>query len=224
MARTYELKLRAERQEQTRQRIIEATIELHQTVGPARTTITEIASRAGVGRETVYRHFPDELSLGLACSGRYWERHPLPDPGSWSAEPTVVGRLRAALDATYAYHRETEAMMARALADSADTPIMRPYREHWERAAEVIAAAFHGDDQEHALLRAAIGHALAFGTWRSLTRDQKLSDAQAAELMLRLVAAGGTARLPGLAERGRSVLIRLELGSLPKWRGARRAT
>lgn len=182
VARTYKLKLRAERQEKTQQRIIEAAIELHQTLGPARTTITQIASRAGVGRETVYRHFPDELSLGLACSARYWEHHPLPDPAPWTSAATLAGRLRAALAATYAYHRETEAMMSRALADSADTPIMRPYHAHWERAADVIVA---GDS--HAMVRAAVGHALEFGTWRSLVRRQRLTDAEAIGLMLRLV-------------------------------------
>ncbi len=82
MARRYELKRRAERKEETRRRIVEAAVALHQSVGMARTTITEIAQRAGVGRLTVYRHFPDELALGLACSGRYWERNPLPDPTS----------------------------------------------------------------------------------------------------------------------------------------------
>ena len=80
MPRPYELKRRAERQEETRRRIVEAAIELHQTVGPAATTISEIADRAGVGRVTVYRHFPDELTLARACSGRYFERHPAPDP------------------------------------------------------------------------------------------------------------------------------------------------
>jgi AcrR family transcriptional regulator len=182
MARTYELKLRAERQEQTRRRIIEAAIELHQTLGPARTTVTEIAARAGVGRETVYRHFPDDLALGLACSGRYWESHPLPDAGQWGSLPTLSARLRAALEVTYAYHRETEAMMSRALADSDSSPIMRPYHEHWQRAAEAIAGR-----RTEPMLLAAIGHALAFGTWWSLVRDQRLSDAEAIELMLRLL-------------------------------------
>jgi hypothetical protein len=35
--------------------------------------------------------------------------------------------------------------------------------------------------------RAAIGHALAFSTWRSLTHDQGLSDADAVRMMCRLV-------------------------------------
>ena len=108
VTRAYELKQRAERQEQTRQRIIEAAIELHQTLGPARTTVTGIADRAGVSRLTVYRYFPDELALGMACSSLYWELHPLPDPEAWQSSPILAGRLRAALKETYAYHRQTE--------------------------------------------------------------------------------------------------------------------
>ena len=187
VSRAYELKQRAERQEQTRQRIIEAAIELHQNLGPARTTVTDIADRAGVSRLTVYRHFPDELALGMACSGLYWELHPLPDPEAWRSSPTLAGRLRAALNQTYAYHRQTEPMMRHALADSADTPIMQPYHEHWRHAAAVVAQAGPLGDPENLMLRAAVGHALAFGTWQSLTHGQELTDQEAIELMLRLV-------------------------------------
>ena len=189
MTRAYELKQRAERQEQTRRRIIEAAIELHQTLGPAHTTVTDIAERAGVSRLTVYRHFPDELALGMACSGLYWELHPLPDPQAWRSSPTLAGRLRAALEETYAYHRATEPMMSHALADSVDSPIMQPYREHWQRAATVVAKAGRRGDPADPVLQAAVGHALAFSTWQSLTRDQGLTDQEAIELMLRLVPA-----------------------------------
>jgi len=186
MPRSYELKRRAERQQETRRRIVEAAIDLHQTIGPARTTVTEIAERAGVGRLTVYRHFPDELALGRACSGLYWERHPLPDPEPWRSIADPYERLRTALREAYAYHRETEAMTSRALADAADSPIMAPYHDHWRRAADAVASAWRVRGLKRALLRAAIGHALVFPTWRSLVRDQGLDDEQALELILRL--------------------------------------
>src|SRR5918995_7154537 len=96
--RRYEKKARAEQEEATRQRIIEAAIGLHGTVGPARTTISAIAERAGVRRATVYRHFPDERELFLGCSGAWRERHPLPDPATWAAIDDPVQRLAAALD------------------------------------------------------------------------------------------------------------------------------
>ncbi len=87
VSRPYTLKRRAERQDETRRRIVDAAIELHQTIGPTATTISEIAQRAGVGRVTVYRHFPDEPTLARACSGQYFERHPAPDPEEWRSIP-----------------------------------------------------------------------------------------------------------------------------------------
>jgi AcrR family transcriptional regulator len=186
VARPYQLKRRAERQDQTRQRIIEAAIELHQTIGPAATSVSEIAELAQVGRVTVYRHFPDEATLSRACSGQYFERHPLPDPGRWRSIPDPEERLRTGLRETYAYHRTTEAMMTHVLADARDHPVMAPYHDHWRRAADVLVSPWRLRGQRRALLRAAIALALSFDTWRTLVREQRLSDEQALELALRL--------------------------------------
>src|SRR5512144_1674219 len=99
--RRYEKRVRATKEHQTRLRIIEAAIALHGTVGPARTTISAIAERAGVRRATVYRHFPDEHALLLGCSGTWRERNPLPDPATWAAIADPAERVEAALDALY---------------------------------------------------------------------------------------------------------------------------
>src|SRR6266571_1057191 len=130
MSRSYTLKRRAERQDETRQRIVEAAIELHQTIGPTATTISEIAQRAGVGRVTVYRHFPDELTLAGACSGRYFERNQAPEPSEWKEIADPAERLRTALSEVYAYHCATEAMMTHVLADARDHPVLQPYHQH----------------------------------------------------------------------------------------------
>jgi AcrR family transcriptional regulator len=186
MSRPYRLGQRAEQQEETRRRIVEAAVDLHGTVGMAQTTVTDIAARAGVGRQTVYRHFPDELSLVRACSGLYWERNPLPDPEPWRGIADPDERYRVALTGSYAYHRRTEAMISRALADVADHPIMREYHDHWRRAADVVASAWRVRGRRRSLLRAAVGHAIVFPTWHSLVRQQGLTDRQAVDVMLRL--------------------------------------
>jgi AcrR family transcriptional regulator len=187
MARSYRLKRRAERQDQTRQRIIDATIELHQTIGPAATTVTDIAERAGVGRVTVYRHFPDEPTLARACSGQYFERHPAPDLAGWKVIKDPDERLRRALRETYEYHRATEAMMTRVLADARDHEVMAPYHEYWRHATDALLTPFQARGTRRALLRAGIALALSFDTWRTLVRDQGLSDAHAVDVARGLV-------------------------------------
>ena len=188
MPRKYELKKRAESQAETRRRIVEAAIELHQTLGPTATTVTEIADRAGVGRVTVYRHFPDEPSLARACSGTYFERNPAPDPGGWAAIADHGERLRTALAEVYAYHRATEAMMSRVLGEARDHEVLAPYHAHWRRATEVLARPWRARGRRLALLRAGIALALSFETWRTLVREQRLTEAQAVEVAARLAA------------------------------------
>ena len=187
MARRYEQKARAESQEKTKQRIVEAAIHLHETLGPARTTITAIAEQAGVGRLTVYRHFPQESDLFAACSSAYWERNPAPDPRRWRNIPDAAQRLRVALEETYSYHRQTALMISRVLADVGGQPHMAPYHEHWRNAADIVVTGWSGRSRVRRMSRAAVGHALSFSTWESLTNDQGLSDREAIELMMCLV-------------------------------------
>jgi len=186
VSRPYTLKRRAERQDETRQRIVDAAIELHQTIGPTATTISEIAQRAGVGRVTVYRHFPDELTLARACSGQYFERHPAPDPEEWRSIAEPEERLRHALCETYAYHRATQRMISHVLADARGHAVMAPYHEHWRRAVDVLLEPWPACGRQRTALRAAIALALGFDTWRTLSEEHGLSDRRAAELMLRL--------------------------------------
>ncbi len=186
MARRYQLKRRAERQDETRHRIVEAAVTLHGSIGMAQTTVTQIAERAGVGRQTVYRHFPDALTLVRACSGLYWERNPLPDPEQWRSVVDPHERFRTALRESYAYHRRTEAMIGHAFTDAPDHPIMQDYHDHWQHAADIVASAWRLRGRRRSLLRAGIGHAIVFPTWLSLVRDQGLTDQQAIALMERL--------------------------------------
>src|SRR4051794_10665805 len=104
MTRGYTLKRRAEQQAETRLRIVEAAVELHGELGPALTTLSMVAERAGVQRHTLYAHFPDERSLFMACSGLALERNPLPDPSGWRTIADRNTRLRTGLAAIYAWY------------------------------------------------------------------------------------------------------------------------
>jgi AcrR family transcriptional regulator len=166
------MKRRARRQEETRRRIVE----LHKTVGMARTTISAIAEKAGVQRLTVYRHFPDERALFSACTGHWRAANPPPDPASWTQVADPQERLRVAFSEVYAYHRRTEPMMANVIRDVQVHPLTRemaePYFRHWERMRCVLATGWGVEDERLGLLLAALAHALDFQTWRSLVRQQ----------------------------------------------------
>jgi len=175
MARSYTLKRRAERVAETRQRIIDATVELHTTLGPGRTPVTAIAERAGVQRHTVYAHFPDTSSLFAACTAHWATLHPFPDPRR-------LEELGDALDAVYAWYASVEDDLAlferdaEAIAE-VDIPSVRVLAEHRRRLGR-------GRSPNE---RAAIGHAFEFETWRSLVRRQGLSRRAAVDLMVRLI-------------------------------------
>src|SRR5689334_8017173 len=115
--RPYRKRARAAHEQATRTRVIDAAIALHGTVGPARTTISAIAERAGVRRATVYRHFPDERALFLGCSGTWGERNPVPDPAGWVDIADPGERLETALVALYAWYEQVEPMLSAVLRD-----------------------------------------------------------------------------------------------------------
>jgi AcrR family transcriptional regulator len=179
------------RRDRTRQRIVEATVEMHETVGTARTTISAIAEKAGVQRLTVYRHFPDERALFRACSGHWNAANPPPDPASWTQISEPEARLGSALAEVYAYHRRTEPMMSNVVRDAQVHPLTRemaePYFQHWERMRYVLATGWGVGDERLALLLGTLGHALDFQTWSSLVRQQGLSDEQAVGAMVGMV-------------------------------------
>jgi len=196
----YELKKRAERQEETRLRIARAALELHESVGPALTTRSAIANRAGVTRPTVYAHFPDDLSLGKACSSLGLSENPLPDPGRWEEISDPEERLRSALSDLYSYFRRGERLWANILRDQellyatgdpealeADAVIMGPILSHWDRMKETIAAGWGPSEELPRLVLGAIGLALDFKAWRSMVRTQGMSNEQAIELMVGMV-------------------------------------
>jgi AcrR family transcriptional regulator len=189
MARKYEMKARARQVEETRRKIAAAAAELHGSVGPARTTISAVAERAGVERLTVYRHFPDEAALFRACSGLWLEENPPPDPSRWSAEDPGE-RLRAALSDLYAWYRRNARMMENSYRDLPLVDGLRGPMEEWEAYLDVVRGALlRGQGvrgKRRSRLAAAVGHALDFRAWASLAR-QGLDDAEAVDLMVELV-------------------------------------
>jgi AcrR family transcriptional regulator len=186
--RPYRKARRAELEGETRLRITESAVALHGTLGPSRTSMSAVAEHAGVRRSTLYRHFPDEEALFDACSAHWRAANPPPDIAAWAGIEDPDARLRAALEAMYAYYRQTDAMLANLLRD-AELPVVGARMAGFLEYLEAIRGVLLRGRPRRRTVRATIGHALAFATWRSLARDQQLDDARAVELMCRLVAA-----------------------------------
>jgi AcrR family transcriptional regulator len=167
------LKQRAEQMDETRRRITEAAVELHGTVGPAQTTVSAIAERAGVQRLTVYRHFPDEHAIFAACSSHWIAQHPPPDPSAWVARADAQGRLELALGELYDYYARTAAMWERVLRDAPVVPALQAPVAGWyaylDGARDALAEGWRARGGRRDLVRLAIRHAIDFATWASLT-------------------------------------------------------
>ena len=186
MTRTYTLKKRAEQQAETRQRIVEAAVELHSSVGPAHTTFSMVAERAGVQRHTLYAHFPDERSLLMACSGLTQERYPPPDAGPWRTIEDRHERLRVGLAAIYGWFERNAERAACVLRDAEYHQLTReisrlrlgPPMAAWR---EVLGENLSPKQ------RAMLHLALSFYTWRTLVRDAGLNQVDAAEAMVQAI-------------------------------------
>jgi AcrR family transcriptional regulator len=184
------MRRRAERQAETRQRIVEAAVDLHGSVCPARTTFSMVAERAGVQRHTLYAHFPDERSLYLACSGLAFERDPMPAAEALRAIADRGGRLRAGLAALYAWYERNAELVASVLSDAEHDALLREIQAMRVGPAmaayhEVLGTALKPGQ------RAMLELALSFFTWRTLARDVGLPSPAAAEAMAQAIECAG---------------------------------
>jgi AcrR family transcriptional regulator len=201
VSRPYTQKKRAEQVSETRRRIVEAAVELHGKVGPAATTFSMIADRAGVQRHTLYAHFPDERSLLLACSGMTLERDPLPDATPWGAIEDPRERLRRGLSELYAWYARNAELVACVLRDAerhAPTREIAGLRFGPPMAAcrGVLGAAL--TPRQHALLALA----LDFHAWRTLADQARLSPGAAAEVLVEAIVPSSSSRPAGHRRAG----------------------
>jgi len=185
--RPYRLKQRALRQDETRQRIVDATVKLHTTLGPARTTVKAIAESAGVERLTVYRHFPDVDSLFEACTARGRLLWPPPQPAVWASIADPRARLKTALRDVYGYYQRRGDGIAVILRDFKSLPAWQQEALGAQQKEMIKVLMRDWPDRSGRLLRAALGHAINFHTYRSLVHDQGLKIEEAVELVMQFV-------------------------------------
>jgi AcrR family transcriptional regulator len=178
--RGYRLAKRAFKQEETRLRIVAAAVDLHSSVGPALTTVSQIAERAGVQRHTYYAHFPDERSLFLACSALAMERDPLPEIERLRAIPAGHERVARGLEQIYGWYARNRQHAACVLRDADRHALTREMVElriapTFRQAEEIMGEGLNVTSQT------LLGVALDFPCWRKLSETH--SAARAARLM-----------------------------------------
>jgi AcrR family transcriptional regulator len=171
-------------------------------VGPARTTVVEIADRAQVSRPTVYSHFPDERSLMTACSRHWLLANPRPDTAAWKQIADPRTRLRTALEQLYAYYAPRERMLSNVLRDSELLPslseaLQETIGSYLQAATETLATGWESRQRSRRKQLAVLRLALHFHTWQALTSSSGLTNKEAARLMASLVeAASAGAKSP----------------------------
>jgi AcrR family transcriptional regulator len=187
----YRLARRADRMAETRRRITGAAVQLHQELGPLATSVAAIADRAGVGRPTVYAHFPDEETLFAACTAHYFGLHPPPDLGTWVRVADPAARLVRGLTELYRYWAEIEPMAGAVLRDHRVAPdrVGTGLVSFMDRCREILAQGWPSDGVAARDLRAAVGHAVRFETWHSLVVDEGLPERAAVQIMAGMVLA-----------------------------------
>src|SRR5262245_35901247 len=189
--RGYILRARAEQVAETHARIIAAIMELHGEVGPRNTTISASAARAGVERLTVYRHFEDEAAMFAACSHRYLELNPPPDPMAWEGEPEPARRVQRGLEDLYAFFSRTSSMFEKIYRDvgeyAALKQIMDQFDAHLRKLADALASAWPGDNNA-AWRQVILRHAAKFATWQSL-HAEGVDDRQKIALIIQWLSA-----------------------------------
>jgi AcrR family transcriptional regulator len=190
--RTYRMRRRQETVDATRDRIAAAAFELHREVGPAQATISAIAERAGVERQTVYRHFPEVVELLRACTEYGMKVTGLPNPEPWTVIKDPFDRLGHALREMYRYYRSNELLIGNILRDLPVMPELargsQSYQDHMGRIWQTVLAPWRrvrGARGER--IRALAGTSLEFGTWQGLTRRYGLTDDAAVDTMVAAV-------------------------------------
>lgn len=189
--RKYQKTKRAEQQEQTRDKIVEAAMTLHEELGPRATSISAIAERAGVQRLTVYRHFEDDVAIFQACSSRWFELNSPPDPCLWQEVTPAAQRTEEALLNLYMYYSDTALMLSRVSCDEADIPalqeVMKGFRSYLDRIGNDLLKAWQAESKNRKDVKALINHALQFSTWKSFSQEN-MKERRIAEVMTKCIA------------------------------------
>lgn len=197
--RPYRKRKRAESEEDTRRRITEAAVELHGTVGPANTKVTELAELAGVSRMTVYNHFPTDVDLFVACSTHWAMQNPFPDPAAWTEVVDPEKRLDRALQELYGWYDLKQGMLAKVLRDAPIVPALGELMDgfwggYMDGVVSALAQGWPDRPEDDGVLRVTLRVVVDFSTWQILTMSGLDAEAAAGLATDMVVGAAGVVR------------------------------
>jgi AcrR family transcriptional regulator len=174
--RPYRLGRRAETSEETKQRLVEATFQLHAERGIADTSMKDIAERAGVSVGTVYHHFPSYADAIVACGVYTAERAPAPTAAVFAGAATRRERIARLARALFEHYERVPALESvrrdRHLARELDAYAREEARNRRRLAAEAVGLS------GPAALAAAL---LDVGCYQSLRREGFATEEAAAQ-------------------------------------------
>jgi hypothetical protein len=130
-----------------------------------------------------------------ACSAHWAAANPPPDIGAWAAVKAPDERLGVALEELYAYYGRNERMLDNLFRDETISPFVAErfaaFHAYLAAAQDVLLQGRRLRGAARRQAKAAIGHAIAFSTWKSLVREQGLPDADAVAMMCALAGPAG---------------------------------
>ena len=167
--RPYRLGKRADAAAATRRRILEATLTLHDEQGITRTSVRDVAGRAGVSPATVLNHFPRMADLVHACGRLSDELFPMPTEAVLSGAGDRFERVRLMASALFSWWEQVASGWEHLQVDRRTQPGVDAWLRDVDLRHRALVASALGDAAGDASV--AIGTALtSFGSWQSLRR------------------------------------------------------
>lgn len=168
--RQYRMGKRAATAAETRQRLVEATFELHTEQGIATTTMKQIAERADVSVGTAYHHFPTYDEAIRACGAYTLDRFRFPEEADFIKPGMTLGeRLTGLAEAYFGYYERLPAW-EHVRRDQEKIPVLREFVEFEESHRRHLTAVALAPDVVQPAIAATVSVLLDLPVFLGLKR------------------------------------------------------
>lgn len=174
MPRRYRLGEREAQMRATRERIVEAAIELFIEVGISKATMRQIGLRADLAPGTLRNHFPSRVALEEAMVERLTAEGPLPDASIFDGAETLPDRVGRFLHVTAMFFDQAGRLyrmwLREPMLSSPWTEAGARYGARWAELQRMALGPLADDDDVQAVFRAIMAPAF-FDALRGPTRS-----------------------------------------------------